>query len=93
MLIQHTHTDMGGKFYINEPDDSTTALVYKMQGPLKMIIEHTEVSPGHEGKGIGKLLVSSAVEFARLQNMKILPLCTFAHSVISRTTAFQDVLS
>ena len=93
MLIHHTHTDRGGRFYLDEPADSTTELVYKMQGPHKMIIEHTEVSNKHEGKGIGKLLVSSAVDFARSQHIKILPLCTFAHSVIARTSEFQDVLA
>ncbi len=43
-----------------------------------MIIEHTEVDESLEGKGVGKQLVHTAVEYARTHNIKIstaVPLC------------------
>ena len=57
-----------------------------------MIIEHTEVDDSLAGKGVGKQLVSTAVDFARTNNIKIIPLCPFAKSVFDRVKEWQDVL-
>jgi len=57
------------------------------------IIDHTEVSDALRGTGAGKKLVTEAVEYAHMYNLKILPLCPFAKSVFEKTTEFEDVLS
>ena len=61
-------------------------------GEDKIIIDHTEVNQGNEGKGFGKKMVTKAVEFAREKGIKILPLCPFAKSVFDKTPEFRDVL-
>jgi predicted GNAT family acetyltransferase len=61
-------------------------------GSDKIIIDHTEVKPGNEGKGFGKKMVTKAVEYARGHNVKIIPLCPFAKSVFDKTLEFKDVL-
>ena len=43
----------------------------------KMIIEHTEVSDELRGQNVGYQLVHTAVEYARANNIKIIPLCPF----------------
>jgi predicted GNAT family acetyltransferase len=58
-----------------------------------IIIDHTDVSDALRGKGAGKQLVSAAVDYARKNNIKILPLCPFAKSVFEKVKEFQDVLS
>jgi uncharacterized protein len=67
-------------------------MTYSIAGEDKIIIDHTEVSPAYNGKGIGKKLVVEAVEFARINNIKILPLCPFARSVFARNKDLRDVL-
>jgi uncharacterized protein len=62
-------------------------------GEKLIIIDHTEVSDSLKGKGAGKQLVSKAVDYARENNIKIIPLCTFAKSVFDKVPDFQDVLS
>ena len=45
-----------------------------------------------KGKNAGKQLVTAAVEYARKNKIKILPLCPFARSVFERVKEFGDVL-
>jgi predicted GNAT family acetyltransferase len=41
----------------------------------------------------GKKLVQAAVELARTENARLLPLCPFARSVFDRTPEYSDVLA
>jgi predicted GNAT family acetyltransferase len=93
MDIQHKHTERGGHFYLGPEEAPTANLVYRMAGTHKMIIDHTEVSPVHRGQGIGQQLVAAAVAYSRANGIKILPLCTFAKSVIGKTPEYQDILA
>ncbi|HEX9509876.1 MAG TPA: GNAT family N-acetyltransferase [Puia sp.] len=92
MNIQHNHTERGGSFYIGDPFSPTAQLVYRMAGEHKMIIDHTEVAEIHKGEGIGKQLVAEAVHYARQHGIKILPLCSFARSVLKHSKEYEDVL-
>ncbi len=58
----------------------------------KLFIDSTNVMPGNEGKGLGKLLVKTAVDFARKNSLKILPICPYAKSVLAKTDEYNDVL-
>ena len=79
-------------FYVGQDGAILAEMVYTMT-PNKMIIEHTEVDESLEGKGVGKQLVHTAVEYARTHNIKIVPLCPFAKSVLDKMTEWQDVLA
>ncbi len=61
-------------------------------GEDKIIIDHTEVNPGNEGKGFGKQMVLKAVEYARERGLKIIPLCPFAKSVFDKVPELTYVL-
>ena len=67
-------------------------MTYTWAGDSKFIIDHTEVSPDFNGKGVGKKLVIAAVEYARANNLKIIPLCPFAKSVFDKVEEIRDVL-
>ena len=92
MLIQQKQIGHKGKFYIEEDRQELAEMVYNMPSPDKMIIEHTEVSDALRGKNVGLQLVKNAVEYARANNIKIIPLCPFAKSVFDRKPELQDVL-
>jgi predicted GNAT family acetyltransferase len=91
MNIQHSHTEKGGSFYIGDSFSPTAQLVYRMSGEHKMIIDHTEVADIHKGEGIGKQLVLEAIQYARQQDMKILPLCSFARSILKHSKEYEDI--
>lgn len=92
MLIQQKQIGHKGKFYVQENGKELAEMVYNMPSPDKMIIEHTEVSDELRGQNVGKQLVMNAVEYARANNIKIIPLCTYAKSVFDRKPDIQDVL-
>jgi len=80
-------------FFSIEIDGKTEAkMTFVFAGDDKIIIDHTEVNPGNNGKGFGKKMVEKAVLFAREKNLKIIPLCPFAKSVFDKTPEFRDVL-
>lgn len=92
MHIQHKEGKVKSLFYVEEEGKMLAEMVYSLPTPDKMIIEHTEVDESLSGKGIGKQLVHAAVEWARTNHIKIIPLCPFAKSVFDRTKEWQDVL-
>jgi predicted GNAT family acetyltransferase len=79
-------------FYVEQDGKVMAEMVYSTPNPGQMLIEHTEVDESLGGKGVGKELVFAGVEYARANNIKIIPLCTFAKSVFDRTKEWQDVL-
>ncbi len=82
-----------GAFVIIENNERLAEMTYSKAGDKLIIIDHTEVSDVLRGKGAGKQLVSAAVEFARKQGVKILPLCPFAKAIFDKTPAYKDVLN
>ena len=68
-------------------------MTYSWAGEHKFIIDHTEVNPAFNGRGVGKKMVLAAVEYARKNDLKIIPLCPFAKSVFDKTEEIRDVLS
>jgi predicted GNAT family acetyltransferase len=81
-----------GFFYLEIEGKQEAMMTFVFAGEDKIIIDHTEVNPGNEGKGLGKKMVTKAVEYARENNLKIIPLCPFAKSVFDKVAEFRDVL-
>lgn len=92
MDFKHEKTAKGGKFYLQENGTQIGNLVYVFAGDTKIIIEHTEVNNDQEGKGLGKKLVIAAVDFARENGFKILPLCPYARRVLEKSDFYTEVL-
>lgn len=67
-------------------------MTFYPSGPGKFTIDHTEVFPGNEGKGYGKLLVEAGVAKARELHVKIQAICPYAAKVIEKNSAFHDIL-
>ncbi len=92
MDIKQSQSGSKGAFFVEASDGKRIAeLTYTVAGTGRIIIDHTEVDDVLKGKGAGKQLVTAAVEYARKNNLKILPLCPFARSVFERTREFDDV--
>ena len=52
-----------------------------------VVFTHTEVLPGHEGRGISSQLVRQALDDVRRQQLKVLPLCPFVAGLMQRHSA------
>lgn len=81
-----------GYFYVKVDDAIEAKMTFVFAGSHRIIIDHTEVNPGHNGKNFGKKMVEKAVLFAREKEIKILPLCPFAKKVFDKTPEYSDVL-
>ena len=92
MKIQTKKAGNKGVFYVEKDKKIVAEMIYNMPSANKMIIEHTEVSQELEGQGAGGQLVHEAVEYARANNIKIIPLCSFASSVFEKKPEYADVL-
>ena len=90
--IQLKINDKNGVFYFDVAGKNEAMMTFVFAGDDKIIIDHTEVNPGNEGKGFGKKMVAKAVEYARENSIKIIPLCPFAKSVFDKVPEFRDVL-
>ena len=93
MNIQRIEHGSKGAFIIKENNERLAEMTYSKAGDKLIIIDHTEVSDVLRGKGAGKQLVQAAVEYARTNQLKILPLCPFAKAVFDKTPEFTDVLN
>ncbi|MER3499601.1 MAG: GNAT family N-acetyltransferase [Chitinophagaceae bacterium] len=91
MVIQHRQ-GQHGIFYIENDEEIQAKMTYVLQPDGSMIIEHTEVSENLRGRNAGFELVHTAVEFARHQHIKIIPVCPFAKCVLSKKPDWADVL-
>ncbi|NLN31979.1 MAG: N-acetyltransferase [Flavobacteriaceae bacterium] len=92
MTIERMNNGHKGFFRAMENELQAGLMTYTWVGNEKFIIDHTEVDPGFSGQGVGKKMVMEAVEFARANNLKIIPLCPFAKSVFDKEQALHDVL-
>lgn len=93
MEIKRIEHGSKGAYLIEKQGERLAEMTYSKAGEHLIIIDHTEVSDTLHGQGVGKKLVYAAVEDARKQNFKIIPLCPFAKSIFDLRTEIQDVLS
>lgn len=92
MDIQHKQEGEAGVFFISDDNNDTIAeLVYAQKQPGTMVIEHTEVDKAFRGKDVGDQLIYGAVAYARSNDLKIMPVCSFARAVFELKKEYKDV--
>ena len=73
-------------------DGIEAEMTYSRAGEKLIIIDHTEVPEALRGRSVGVRMVRQAVEDARRDGVRIIPLCPFAKAQIDRHPEWQDVL-
>lgn len=91
--VQLKITDNKGFFYIDINGKHEAMMTFVFAGEDKIIIDHTEVNEGNNGKGFAKMMFIKAIGFARKKNLKIIPLCSFVKSSFDKNPEFNDVLA
>ena len=81
----------GGRWLVNV-DGHEAEMTYSRASPTLIIIDHTAVPDALRGRGVGQALVHRAVEDARRDGFRIIPLCTFAKGQFERHPDWADVL-
>ncbi len=92
MEVKQNNKETKGEFLAFFDGRQAGLMTYSWAGPDKFIIDHTEVDPDYNGKGVGKEMLYKAVEFARANHLKIIPLCPFATAMFKKNEKIRDVL-
>ena len=79
--------------WIVDPDGHEAEMTYSRVSPTLIIIDHTSVPDALRGRGVGQQLMLRAVEDARREGFRIIPLCPFAKAQFERHPDWRDVLS
>jgi predicted GNAT family acetyltransferase len=72
-----------GTQFVHAEDGHRAVLRYQLKRG-HLVLEHTEVPPELEGRGIGSALVEAAVERARTEGLRLVAVCPFASAWLRR---------
>ena len=78
--------------YELEADGNLAIAEYRLR-PGRISFTHTEVPDALAGRGIGKRLVKAALDDARAQGLKVVPICPFVKHYIDTHPEEQDLLA
>ena len=92
MVTEHLDAETKGLIRMVDGSIEAGTMTYSKAGKERLIIDHTDVNAAYRGKGVGRKLLMEAVNFARKNKLKIIPLCPFAKSVFDRDESIRDVL-
>ncbi|HSP40596.1 MAG TPA: GNAT family N-acetyltransferase [Gillisia sp.] len=92
MDIENVDQETNGYFKAVIDGREAGKMTYSRSQNNQITIDHTEVNSEYQGKGVGKAMVEKSAEFARNENLKISPQCSYAKKVMERSSDFDDVL-
>jgi len=88
--IRHSETGSRGVFFLERDGRRVGELTYTLSAGTALV-DHTYVDPPLRGGSIAPSLVEAAVQWARAENVKIMPLCSYVRSVFARKQEYADV--
>jgi uncharacterized protein len=91
-MIEHEKSGHRGAFTWRQDGKRLAEMTYTVAGS-RVIIDHTTVDDSLRGQGVGAKLVRAAVDWARAEHARLMPLCPYAKSVFDKTPEYADVLA
>ena len=81
------------KFYVGESNDNFLAhITYVYEQENVIAVDHTFVSPELRGKAIASKLLAEVVKMAREEDIKVIPICSYAVAKLTRNDEYKDIL-
>ena len=74
-----------------DADGDVAFLTYALEGG-RLFLLHTDVPEAAEGRGIGSELVRTALDYARREDLSIVPMCAFVSAYLQRHPEYQDLV-
>jgi predicted GNAT family acetyltransferase len=75
-----------------EQDGELAFLEYTLR-PESITLYHTQVPPALEGHGIGSTLAKAGLDFARANQLRVVPTCPFVSAYLKRHPEYQDLVT
>jgi predicted GNAT family acetyltransferase len=86
-----THDEAAQRFELLV--DGARALLTYRRFPDRILLLHTEVPQPFEGHGLAARLSRSALDFARTNHLRVVPLCPYVSSFIQKHPEYQDLVA
>lgn len=93
MKIRVEDNGKKGRFVLLEDGKEAGEMTFVWDGENSIIVEHTNVGKEYGGKGYAKQLMNKAVAFARENEVKIVPVCSFVKAMFEKDESIRDVLA
>lgn len=78
--------------FVIQVGDHGGRIDYRMMDD-KIAFLHTEVDPELEGQGVASQLAAAALDYARRENLRVLPYCPFVAAYIKRHPEYQELVA
>jgi len=85
-------TDDAGEFQVWEGDEMLAHMTYARPFPDRMIVQHTQVAHGQNGRGLGKMLFGQMIAFARQEKISVVPTCQFTRKMFDKFPEYKELL-
>jgi len=79
------------RFELALPDGPPATLEYRWR-KAAMLLMHTIVPPAAQGQGIASELIRYVLDYARAQELKIVPYCSFVVDFLNKHPEYNDVV-
>jgi uncharacterized protein len=89
--IAVSHNDEAHRFEATV--DGLRALLTYRLFPDRIVLQHTEVPAPLQDHGIAAKLTRTALDFARANHLRVVPLCPYVSSFLRRHREYHDLLS
>lgn len=73
-------------------DGQPSLLTYR-RFPDRIVFDHTEVPEPLEGHGLAAKLARAALDFARANHLRVIPLCPYVSTFIRKHPEYHDLVS
>lgn len=90
MEIRH---DEKRRRFVSAVEGGEAVLDYDRVGRDTLDYKHTFVPPEHRGRGIAERLVRHALDYARDNQLKVIPTCPFVASVIEEHPEYEPLIA
>lgn len=90
------HTIKAGdhKFFIGDDEQNPIAqITFKDKDENTIIADHTYVSEQLRGQGIAGKLFAELIRYAREENKKIVPECSYVKAKMEKGSEYEDLLA
>ncbi len=93
MVLKHYENGHKGTFYLEEGAELIAEINYSFAGADKMILDRTIIyNKLVDQNELTKLLLDTLIDYSRKKNIRVIPLCNIAKSLIDQDISYQDVL-
>lgn len=92
MQFQHQNNTQKGEFFYQSAEGMRLAEIsYQWQDAQTILADHTWVDDSLRGQGVARQLLDVLVAFARENQLKIVPQCSYVVTMFKREASFADV--